>query len=289
MFKVSLVVFAVLVVIGAGMVVHDKQNQPVIKSVAKTVAKKISKVPSKVQIKAGLENSWKTALANTKTPVDIAVYDHASGATAHYTNVAARTFSTASTMKLSILEALLLQDQDNGISGLTDTQLASAEPMIENSNNDAATTLVVDAGGSSGMNSFFASIGATSSTMGDHWGLTQTTALDQLKVVGQLAYPTKLNADAITAANYLLDRVETDQRWGVSAGVPEGVTVRLKNGWLQDDDGSWIINSIGYVRGNGQDYTIAVYTDQNATEPVGIATIELLSTATWNYLSSLKR
>ncbi len=38
----------------------------------------------------------------------------------------------------------------------------------------------------------------------------------------------------------LIENVESDQAWGVSAGVPAGVTVALKNGWLSlEDGGDW--------------------------------------------------
>jgi hypothetical protein len=84
-----------------------------------------------------------------------------------------------------------------------------------------------------------------------------------------------------------MESVEADQAWGVSAGVPTGVTVALKNGWLPlEDDGDWQVNSIGWVDGDGRNYLIAVLTKNNDTEQSGITTVEGLSTLVWNALAS---
>jgi hypothetical protein len=248
-----------------------------------------------IDVTSRLVSDWKNIVNNRGGLIDIAVYNHNTGKIAHYSN-SGGTFNTASIVKLSILEALLLDDQNNGES-LTYSQLADATPMIENSDNNAATDLWDLLGGAPAMDSFFNQIGATSTTAGlqDEWGLTQTTALDQLKVLNALAYPgTTLTESSATAANSLLDQVEPDQRWGVSGGIPAGVGIELKNGWLPDADTSnsyentddWIINSIGHIHGDGADYTIAVLTDGNSSEQYGIDTIQSLSATTWNDLNS---
>jgi len=232
-----------------------------------------------------LESAWKVIVAGRQGSIDIAVYNHATGQIAHYTN-SGGTFDTASSVKLSILEALLIEDQDNDQS-MSASQLAQATPMIENSNNDAASDLWSLVGGAPAMSNFFNQVGATSTTPGtdSEWGLTQTTALDQLKVVNVLAYPGGLLTDASAqTADGLLDQVEADQRWGVSGGVPAGVSIELKNGWLPETNG-WVINSIGHIHGDGTDYTIAVMTSGSPSEQYGISTIQSLSSATWSKLA----
>ena len=84
----------------------------------------------------------------------------------------------------------------------------------------------------------------------------------------------------------LLKNVTADQRWGVSGGVPAGVTVALKNGWLPLDAAGtdWQINSVGWVSGHGRDYLIAVLTTGNPSEQYGIDTINGLSALVWNSL-----
>jgi len=266
------------------VIAHDRSQQ-------KVIAAKMNKAN---QLKSQLETAWKNTL--TASPpdgdVDVAVYDSATGATAHYTNTTAGyTFNTASIIKMSILEDTLWQDQQQKLPGLTSSQLANAVPMIENSDNDAATAMWNAVGGQSSVQTFFRKIGATGSTANVQWGLTQTTALDQLKVLGEVAYPGSLLTTAsANQADSLLNNVEADQHWGVSGGVPAGVAVQLKNGWLADagntsTDG-WNINSIGHVHGDGVNYTIAVLTDNNNTEQDGINTIQALSTDAWNIVSA---
>jgi hypothetical protein len=251
--------------------------------------------PAASNLVSKLESDWQSIIAGQQGLVDIAVYDSATGQTAHYTN-SGGTFNTASIVKLSILEKTLVNNQAAGIPTLTADQLANAEPMIENSDNNSATNLWIDIGGATPMDSFFSQLGMTSTTAGleDEWGLTQTTALDQLKVVNALAYPgSVLSTSSAQQADSLLDQVEADQRWGVSGGVPSGVDIELKNGWLPDSEtnsyvntNDWEINSIGHIHGDGVDYTIAVLTNADPNEQYGINTIQSLSTATWNDLSA---
>jgi hypothetical protein len=63
--------------------------------------------------------------------------------------------------------------------------------------------------------------------------------------------------------------------WGVSGGVPPGVTVALKNG-LSIINGRHI-NSMGWLSGQGRNYLIAVLTNGNPTEDYGIQTISEIS------------
>ncbi|MDN5274462.1 MAG: hypothetical protein JWP06_363 [Candidatus Saccharibacteria bacterium] len=239
-----------------------------------------------------LESKWKSILGGRQGNVDIALYNNKTGEVAHVTN-ATGTYNTASIVKLSILEEILLQDQKDGTT-ISSYQLSEAKPMIENSDNDAATALWNEVGDQPAMDSLFNQLGATSTQVNadGYWGLTQSTAVDQLSVLNAFAYPGKLiSSNSATLISNLLANVESDQTWGVSAGVPTGVTIELKNGWLPDsqtDDNettesqNWTVNSIGHIYGNGADYTIAVLTDHQTSEEYGIETIEELSTAAWN-------
>ncbi|MDB5167246.1 MAG: hypothetical protein JWN26_391 [Candidatus Saccharibacteria bacterium] len=241
-----------------------------------------------------LKNDWINTISGRQGDVDIAVYDSANGQTTHYSNVN-ETFNTASIVKLSILEEVLLKDQSLGQT-ITADESAEAARMIENSDNDAATDLWNDVGEASAMDSFFTQVGTNSTVAGaDAWGLTQTTALDQLKILNVIAYPsTLLTSSSTTTVNELLDQVEADQKWGVSGGVPSGVAIELKDGWLSDSDtndqysgtNDWTVNSIGHVHGDGVDYTISVLTEGNPSEQYGIDTIENLSGVTWSDLST---
>ena len=62
----------------------------------------------------------------------------------------------------------------------------------------------------------------------------------------------------------------------MSGGVPSGVRVALKNGWLPFGCGGHI-NSIGRIRGDGRWYLIAVLTSLSPSERYGIDTINAIS------------
>jgi len=82
-----------------------------------------------------------------------------------------------------------------------------------------------------------------------------------------------------------MEDVVSSEAWGITAGVPAGVTVAVKNGWLPlEGESDWQVNSIGWVSGDGRNYLIAVLSDDNPTEQYGIDTIEQVSTQVWSSL-----
>jgi hypothetical protein len=84
----------------------------------------------------------------------------------------------------------------------------------------------------------------------------------------------------------MMENVTPSQAWGVSGGVPAGVTVALKNGWLPlDGDSDWQVNSVGWISGDGRDYLLAVFTTGNATEQDGIDLISDLAALVWQGLA----
>ena len=200
----------------------------------------------------------------------------------------------ASVVKVDILETLLSASDGTGLSS---GNTGLAEQMIEDSDNDAATSLWYAAGGTAGLAAYNDRVGLTGTTPSPcvvcadfpwpGWGLTTTVPDDQISLLKQLVEPGPL----LTAAERqyalsLLENVTPDQAWGVSGGVPAGVTVALKNGWLplNDDNTDWQINSEGWVSGDGRDYLISVLTTGNPTEQYGINTINGLSSLIWTAL-----
>jgi hypothetical protein len=118
------------------------------------------------------------------------------------------------------------------------------------------------------------------------WGLSTTVPDDQLTLLKQLVVPGTsplLSKSARSYALSLMEHVTAGQRWGISGGVPAGVTVALKDGWLPLDAAAtnWQVNSVGWVSGDGRDYLIAVLSTGNPTEQYGIATINALSSLVW--------
>jgi hypothetical protein len=199
----------------------------------------------------------------------------------------------ASVVKLNILEALLAK-QAGPLLSSGDQSLSQS--MIEDSDNDAATSLWDEAGGAAGIGSYNDSAGLSGTTPSacvtcagfawPGWGLTTTVPQDQVSLLRQLIAPGPrplLSGAQRSYALSLMENVAPGQRWGVSGGVPAGVTVALKNGWLPLNDANtdWQINSVGWVCGDGRDYLIAVFTTGNPTEQYGIDTINALSSRIW--------
>ena len=88
-----------------------------------------------------------------------------------------------------------------------------------------------------------------------------------------------------------MENVTTSEHGASAAGVPSGVTVALKNGWLplNASDTDWQINSIGWVSGDGRNYLLAVLTTGNPSEQYGIDTIDELSGLVWASLGLKQR
>lgn len=211
--------------------------------------------------------------------VSVAVLDVTSGESAAYGDAA---FDTASIVKVDILAALLLQAQDAGRT-LTATEKSYATTMIQNSDNDSATALWNLIGTADGLDAANRTFGLTGTTggAGPLWGLTQTTAADQLTLLQQVfGDDSKLSAASQSYIQGLMKEIEADQQWGVSAAA-DGSKWALKNGWLaRSTTGLWDVNSIGRVTGtDGDEYLVAVLSNGSTTQAKGITLIEAAAKA----------
>jgi hypothetical protein len=188
---------------------------------------------------------------------------------------------TASIVKMDILETLLRQlaERHRQLSG---AQAATAQGMIEASDNDDATTLWNDVGG---VGAYDRLAGLTQTAPNVAWGLTSTTPLDQIRLLRELVgHPSLLSKGAQLYELGLMSHVEASERWGVSGGVPGGVAVALKNGWLPES-GGWQINSVGRIKGDDRDYLIAVMTSGDPSYDYGISTIKRVSAIVFRELA----
>ncbi|MES5822338.1 serine hydrolase [Streptomyces sp. RG80] len=206
--------------------------------------------------------------------VSVAVLDLDSGESATYGTGA---FDTASIVKVDILAALLLQAQDED-RRLTASEKAYATAMIENSDNDSASALWRIIGEAAGLDAANERFGLTGTEGGDGmlWGLTQTTAADQLTLLRQVfGDDSELSEASRTYLQELMGRIAADQHWGVSAAA-DGSAWALKNGWLpRSTTGLWDINSIGRVTASdGDDYLVVALSNGNATKEKGISLVE---------------
>ncbi|WP_427917355.1 serine hydrolase [Streptomyces sp. cg40] len=191
-------------------------------------------------------------------------------------------YDTASIIKVDILATLLLQAQDAG-RGLTQQELTWATAMIEHSDNDAASALWRRIGQAPGLEAANKRLGLSSTVGGaaGRWGLTQTTATDQIRLLHAVfadGGTSSASGSALTEASRtyirtLMTRVATGQSWGVSAASDAGWA--LKNGWLQrTTTGLWDINSVGEVTSGTHHYLVAVLSDGNTSMAGGIAAVE---------------
>ncbi|MFJ4923846.1 serine hydrolase [Streptomyces sp. NPDC088725] len=211
--------------------------------------------------------------------LSVAVRDLADGRQAQYGTREGATYDTASIVKVDILVTLLLQAQD-GHRDLTAQEKRCATAMIEVSDNASADVLWKVIGGARGLDAANHRLGLTGTTAGagGRWGLTQTTAADQLVLLSAVfGDESELNASSRRYVRKLMGQIAPDQAWGVSAA---GETSGLKNGWLpRTTTGLWDINSIGLVTVAGQGYLLAVVSKDNPAMDSGVSLVEAAAKA----------
>ncbi|MFJ1732681.1 serine hydrolase [Streptomyces sp. NPDC088254] len=218
-----------------------------------------------------LARSLEPVRAHGGTQVSVAVLEPSTGRQAVY---GPQTHITASVAKVNILAALLLFAQREGRS-LTEWETTTAAAMIQSSDNDSADALWRRIGGAEGLAEANKTLGLTSTRPGPdgHWGLTRTTAADQLtllKAVFEDRSP--LSEASRHLIQGFMGRIDPDQAWGVSA---EGSRWQLKNGWLQRSRSQrWAINSMGRVKAHGSTFYVAVLSHGSPTMSHGISAVE---------------
>jgi beta-lactamase class A len=210
----------------------------------------------------------------------VGVADPATGAAATYHG--SLRFATASIVKADILAVLLLQHQQLG-TWLSPSQQQLAAAMIDDSDNGAATTLWDAAEGGPGLLAGNAVLGlrATLPAIYGDWGLTTTTAADQLRLLADLVSPrSPLSATARSYELTLMRDVEPAQAWGVTAAATAMTRPAVKNGWLPiGPEGTWVINSIGVISHAGHTLLIAVLSAGQPSESAGISQVQAAATA----------
>ena len=197
------------------------------------------------------------------------------------------TYETASIVKVDILVSLLVQRGGT----LTTSQKALAKSMITVSDNSAATALFQAIGGASGLNTTNRSLGLVETTAGTNgnWGLTRTTAADQLRLLKLIFTPnTILTAVSRQYVASLMSSVTESQDWGITAAGDDEDDSAVKNGWLQrTTTGLWDVTSIGYIEAKEHHLLVVALVTSAKSEGVGISTIEKAASATVNRVLDL--
>jgi beta-lactamase class A len=210
--------------------------------------------------------------------ISAAVYDDATGC--EYTYRPELRLTTASVIKIEIMAAVLLRAQRAG-RGLTQWEKDRIWPMITESANTPASELWYSLGGVPGMQAFERELGLTETVAaGPTWGLTTTSATDRNKVLRQvlLGEYGPLNAASRAIARSYMLKVIPSQRWGATAGVPDGYAVPLKNGFFDSTCCNWRINTSAVIeRPNGTHYALTVMSDGWPSDRPGIDAVEFVS------------
>lgn len=150
----------------------------------------------------------------------IAIQSQKDGIVREYNNNPGHRYTMASTVKVAVL-AQLLHNTNGNLNGY---QQSLAARMIRNSDNAATTEIVRNyLGGVSRMQDLYNALGMSETTPGPgtSWGLTTTTAADQLKLLNEIYMKPHSNYLNDQLRNYiksLMGSVSGDQRWGISAG-----------------------------------------------------------------------
>jgi beta-lactamase class A len=233
--------------------------------------------PSRIDPAIAVRASVAAYLASSGTHASLALLDQTTGEKIYYQESVQ--FETASIVKVDILSTLLYQRQQHGET-LTTAQQQTATKMITQSDNNAATSLWNQIGATSGLAAANRVFGLTQTTPGTNgqWGLTKTTAADQLRLLQMLTNASgPLNQTSRTYILSLMNKVENDQRWGVPDAADKQTTnVYVKNGWLSRsaDAGKWIINSIGRIIEPGHDWLVVVLSNYHPTMSSGVSQVE---------------
>ncbi|WP_329496149.1 serine hydrolase [Kitasatospora herbaricolor] len=213
------------------------------------------------------------ALSGRQGTVALTLWDAGTGTSCAYRPSAH--FDSASVVKATIMGAVLRRADEEG-RPVTAWEEDNLRPMITKSDNAAATALWLDLGRPR-LEAFLRLAGLTDTVLGadDHWGLTQVTAADELKVLDLYTdNPSVLSPESRAYGLDLMSQVVPEQRWGAPYGAPAGVTVHVKNGWLQRATHGWRVHSLGIFTGPGRNYRMAFLTHDNPTEAYGISTIQ---------------
>ncbi|MFI6597753.1 serine hydrolase [Nonomuraea sp. NPDC050536] len=221
-------------------------------------------------------------LAGRPGPVTAVVKDLTTGRVYRYHRH--QVMITASTAKVQILMALLLKTPWRKLSKAT---RHDADLMIRFSDNEAADRLWLKIGGAGAFTRAGRKFGLrhTQGIPGDCldlycWGITRTTAGDQVRLMHQLVSDrSPLRAKDRAQVLRLMGKVTKSQAWGISEAACRGEHVALKNGWLKRvSNKHWAVVSAGLIRGHGHVYAVAVLTEGSAEVGHGIATVQGVAT-----------
>ena len=191
-----------------------------------------------------------------------------------FTHQADTYYDLASVAKVPLMLAVL-QEGERAERTLSRRERVLLETMIHTSSNEAASALWQGAG--TAVPDLLTQLDVWPAILvPGGWGLWTGNAYGVAQVFREIVEGESLSEGVRHDAMGLLAGVASWQRWGISAGLPEGgASVGLKNGWYPAKDG-WLVHSAGYVldAGGQPDYVIVILSAQNKTLAGGIELVE---------------
>lgn len=183
-------------------------------------------------------------------------------------------FLTASSIKVPIMLTFFAMTESQGREPNAD-EMNLLTAMIEQSDNDSASTLFSTIGGASGMANYLQQIGVNGLVPDDNaWGYSQVTPQAMVTLLIKLHDGTILSAPDRATALGLMQQVEADQQWGVGTSAPARASFAMKNGWVPGPDGLWSVNTSGIVNAGSETYIISVYTQEQQSLADGQAIVQ---------------
>ena len=191
-------------------------------------------------------------------------------------------FITGSVVKAMLLVAYLRRLNAMGQHYIDSYSNSFLYPMINVSDNDAATkcwSIVGNAGlyavaAAAGMTHFSVD---TTATWGGSWGAALITAADQARFFFEM--DSLIPREFVGYANSLLSTIAGYESWGIPAiARPLGYTVYFKAGWRPSPD-VFLVHQIARLVGHGHTFSMAVMTDGDPDMGYGIDTIQGVAAA----------
>jgi hypothetical protein len=182
-----------------------------------------------------------------------------------------RTFITGSVVKAILLVAYLRRLHDMGQHTVDSYSNSFLYPMINVSDNNAATTCwsIV---GDVGMYSVAHAAGMTEFSVTTDWASAYISAADQAKFFFEM--DSLIPREFVGYARYLLSTIASYESWGIPAiARPLGYAVFFKGGWRGTGLGQ-LVHQIGRLEGHHRTFSIAVMTDGDPSMQYGIDTIQ---------------
>ena len=211
--------------------------------------------------------------------ISATLYDSVSGRTV--TVHGARRVYAASTEKVPILLAALVAAR--GGNRAARAAIASyAKPMIEHSDNTAATAIWRSAGRDAAIARLRSQLHltgtSTAPTLYLPWDGVRTSSADMVlllrAIVSARSPLTRADSQYVLS---LMKAVDKTQAWGVSAGVRPADGVLIKNGWVPVPGHGWTVNTMGVVYGHGKYYCLAITATDQPSMTAGISAVQRLA------------